>query len=88
MKSDPQTLQAALAGYQSELQRIDQAMAEIRRELGISAGRKKTGMQTIAAPARKRRLSAAGRKRIAEATKKRWAAFRAQKQAAARKASR
>ena len=63
-------LQAALIGYQAEITRIHQAMADIRRELGGSAG-------TTATPTRaKRKLSAASRKKMAAAQKKRWAAFR------------
>ena len=88
MKADPEFLRAALAGYQSELVRIEQAMAEIRRQLRPSAGNPSNpaaleakGKMSRAkeAPAKKRKLSAAGRKRIVEATKKRWAAYRAQK---------
>jgi hypothetical protein len=68
-------LQAALIGYQSEIARIQEAMAEIRRELGGSAG------TTVAAtPTRgKHKVSAAARKRMAAAQKKRWAAIRAAK---------
>ena len=39
------------------------------------------------APAKKRAISAGGRKHIAEATRKRWAAYRAQKAAVAKGAT-
>jgi hypothetical protein len=79
-KIDPTILEAALVGYQAELQRIDEKMSAIRKHLG--------GRVNIAALAPavssdgsrpKRQMSAAARKRIAEAQKKRWAEFHAMK---------
>ena len=68
-------LQAALIGYQAEITRIEQAMAEIRAELQGSAG-----ATSAARPGRaKRKISAAARKRMAAAQKRRWAAYRKQK---------
>ena len=69
-------LQAALSGYQAECARIEQAMAEIRRELGSSAG-----AASQPAARGKRTMSAAARKRIAAAQKKRWAEYHKSKQA-------
>jgi hypothetical protein len=72
MPANRNILQAALIGYQAEISRIEQAIAEIRREL------KPPSDGAPAAPKRaKRKMSAAGRKRMAAAQKKRWAAFSA-----------
>jgi hypothetical protein len=79
MSSHSDLLQAALIGYQAEIARIEQAMAEIRAELKGSAG-----ATSAATPKRaKRRISAAARKRMAAAQRKRWAAYRKQKSAKA-----
>ncbi len=75
---DEATLQMALIGYQAELSRIEQRMAEIRSQLG---GRVDPAVATKAM--RKRTMSAAARARIAAAQKKRWAAFHKGKKAAA-----
>lgn len=78
MRANSDLLQAALIGYQAELGRIEQAMAEIRRELRGSAG------TTASAPKRaKRKMSAAGRRRITAAARKRWAEYNRQKSAKA-----
>ena len=72
MTKDTSLLQAALIGYQAELTRIQQAMADIRRQLGTGAGTE--GAQ----PAHKRKpLSKTALKHIRDAQKKRWAAFHA-----------
>ena len=77
LKADATLLSAALIGYQQELMRIEQAMAEIRRQVGAKA------IPSLGpAPARKRRtLSAAAGKRIAAAQKKRWAEYKKRKAA-------
>ena len=75
---DEATLQMALIGYQVELSRIEQRMAEIRSQLG---GRVDPVVATKAKP--KRTMSAAARARIAAAQKKRWATFHKGKKAAA-----
>jgi hypothetical protein len=82
MKSDQSLLQAALIGYQTKIRDIEQAMAEIRQQLGQTqaaapppAGPKK---------AAKRKMSAAGRRRIAAAQRKRWAEYNAKKAATAK----
>ena len=64
---DDATLQMALIGYQAELSRIEQRMAEIRGQLG--------GPVAAQEAAPKRVLSIAARARMAAAQKKRWAAF-------------
>ena len=79
MPANSDILQAALIGYQAEINRIKQAMAEIRAELQGSAGATSSVMPKRA----KRKTSAAARKRMAAAQKKRWAAFRQQKLAKA-----
>jgi hypothetical protein len=77
MKTDDSLLRAALIGYQNELARIEQAMAEIRRQLGPGSGSRSAASAPAKMP--KRRLSAAARKRIAAAQKKRWAEYKKQK---------
>ncbi len=80
---DRELLEAAVIGLQIQHQRVEEAIARIRRNLGSSFGR-----GAVAAPASKRRkMSAAGRARIAAAAKKRWAAFRAAKAAAQKQAA-
>jgi hypothetical protein len=69
-----QLLEAALVGYQKQMDQMDVAIADIRGRLGQpsdSPNRK-------GRPA-KRKMSAAARKRISEATKKRWAEYRKNK---------
>jgi hypothetical protein len=82
---DNAILQAALVGYTAELDKINAAMAAIRKELGLHGTR-------AAAPAGgdrakpKHHISAAGRRAIAEAQRKRWAAVhKAAKKAAPKK---
>ena len=67
---DTATLQMALIGYQAELSRIEQKMADIRSLLG---GRVNPVVAKKATP--KRVLSPAARARMAAAQKRRWAAF-------------
>jgi hypothetical protein len=79
MPANSDILQAALIGYQAEITRIEQAMAEIRAGLKGSAGATSAATPKGA----KRRISAAARKRMAAAQRKRWAAYRKQKSAKA-----
>jgi hypothetical protein len=79
IQMDTATLQAALVGYQQQLEMIQQKMAEIRRSLGKSASvpaAKTNGVVSHAgvktAP-RKHRMSEEGRARIAAAQRARWA---------------
>lgn len=69
---DPTTLAMALVGYEIEKQKVEERIREIRAQLarvkaGVGAAAK------VAAPRRRRTLSASARKRIAEAQRKRWA---------------
>jgi hypothetical protein len=74
VKLDSATLQAALVGYQRQLEEIQAKMAELRRRLGRNNG-------SVASPARpgrpagrrRHRMSAEGRARIAAAQRARWA---------------
>jgi hypothetical protein len=78
---DTATLQAALVGYQQQLETIQQKMAEIRRSLGKSASgpaAKANGVGAAPAAAtkstpRRHRMSEEGRARIAAAQRARWA---------------
>jgi hypothetical protein len=69
-------LQAALIGYQSEINRIQEAMAAIRAELKGSGG---TSATPTAEPRKRSRFSAASRKKMAAAQRARWAKIRAEK---------
>ena len=75
---DEATLQMALIGYQAELSRIEQKMAEIRSQLGGRVNPVVAKKATV-----KRILSVAARARMAAAQKKRWAAFHKGKKVAA-----
>jgi hypothetical protein len=76
---DSGTLQAALAGYQQQLEQIEAKMAEVRRLLRAGGTTAKSAASAKAAPApagrraRKHRVSAEGRARIAAAQRARWA---------------
>jgi hypothetical protein len=71
---DPGILQAALLGYQQQLEVVTAKIADLRRRLG---GRSAASAPVIA-PARssqkKHRISPEGRARIAAAQRRRWAA--------------
>ena len=77
---DTATLQAALVGYQQQLDQIEAKMGELRRKLGKSAGVKPAAAATRSAP-RKHRMSAEGRARIAAAQRARWAKAKKAKKA-------
>jgi len=77
---DPQTIAAAVVGYQQELERIESRMAAIRAQLGGQQPAKEAVEK--AAPRRRRVMSRAARQRIADAQKKRWAAFHKAKEQA------
>jgi len=77
MATDTSLLQAALIGYEAQVQKINGAIEDVQRQLG----RRSLKARSSAGPAstnarRKRHLSAEARARIAEAQKKRWAAYR------------
>lgn len=79
-------LEAALQGLESQRERLDQQIAQVRALLGTRVGRPPKSAVSHSgaaglehrrtAPARRRELSPEARKRIAAAQKKRWAAFR------------
>jgi len=76
LQLDQGTLQAALVGYQYQLQHIEAKMAELRRQLGGSAKKLLSAPLPEAAVAegpRKHRMSPEGRERIAAAQRARWA---------------
>ena len=76
MNFDPSFLRAALLGYESQLAQIDQAIADLQRQIKEASG---TGRPAAARP--KRTMSAAARRRISAAQKKRWAAYKKAKAA-------
>jgi len=72
-ENDPGILQAALLGYQQQLDEINAKIAELRRRLG-SRGTTTSAGPAPKAPQKKHRISAEGRARIAAAQRRRWAA--------------
>jgi hypothetical protein len=70
---DAELLQAALRGYESELRRIQAAIADLQRRLGKGGGGDLPGPFSSGRSRKKHRISAEGRRRIAEAQRKRWA---------------
>ena len=76
--SDTSFLEAALAGYQAELDRITAAIAYLQKRLHRGGGGGGVPSPFTKAPTarKKHRISAEGRARIAEAQRKRWAAAR------------
>jgi hypothetical protein len=73
--TDRVTLEMALIDYEAERQKIDAAMAAIRKQVdGHAAAPVVDGARRP-----KRAMSAAARRRIAAAQRKRWAAFHAEK---------
>lgn len=82
---DNDILKAAVLGYESQLNSINQKLAELRAQL---AGKPVTRFTKARKPLAKRAtgrkpMSAAGRKRIADAQKARWRAFHRKQKAAA-----
>jgi hypothetical protein len=78
---DHGTLQAALLGYQHQLEHIEAKMAELRRQLGGTHKAASTAAKPAAGP-RKHRMSAEGRARIAAAQRARWAKVKKAKKGA------
>jgi len=74
LQLDRATLQAALVGYQQQLEEIQTKMSELRRRLG-----KAPAAAAAPAPGRRHRMSAEGRARIAAAQRARWAKFKKKK---------
>jgi len=84
-KVDAATLEMAIIGYQSQLEKLSAKVAEIKAQLGQRGPGRPKGSATAtdhAAPQKRRTISKAGRARIAAAQRARWAA---QKQAQAAK---
>jgi hypothetical protein len=81
MVTDAHLLQAALLGYQAERERIDQAITEIRKRIGKSAGGEDATAPSTkrGAGGRHRSMSTEARERIAAAQRKRWAQWHKQK---------
>ena len=80
MKTNDQALlEAALIGYQHQLEQIETKIADLRRQLGGKSPA--PAAKSVATPGRKREMSAAARKRIAAAQKKRWAEYHRLKEA-------
>jgi hypothetical protein len=80
LELDTATLQAALVGYQQQLEEIEAKMRELRRRLGKSVGVRPAAAVNRVAP-RKHRMSAEGRARIAAAQRARWAKAKKAKKA-------
>ena len=66
---------AAIEGFESQKRRIDLRIDELRQLLNAD---RTEAAATSGAPARKRKVSAAGRRRMAAAQKARWARIKAE----------
>lgn len=77
-QDDPGILQAALLGYQQQLDEINAKIADLRRRLGGRSAPASSSRGAVSpaprAPQKKHRISAEGRARIAAAQRRRWAA--------------
>ncbi len=67
-----EVIEAAISGFESQKQHIDEQIAELRSMLSSTSDR--SSSITRSAGGHKRTMSAAGRRAIAEAQRKRWAA--------------
>src|SRR4051794_28616241 len=72
-ENDPGILQAALLGYQQQLEEINAKIADLRRRLGARSA-PAAGNAPRTPTQKKHRISAEGRARIAAAQRRRWAA--------------
>ena len=70
-------LELALKGLQAERARIDDEIADIRRQLGGRSVAMGGGEVPTPFKRKRRKMSAAARKKISEAMKRRFAAIRA-----------
>lgn len=77
-ENDPGILQAALLGYQQQLEEINAKIADLRRRLGSRGGTTPAAGVAPRAPQKKHRISPEGRARIAAAQRRRWAAAKKQ----------
>ena len=71
---DQTILEAALVGYQHQIEEIEAKMSEIRRQLGNPDAEAEPTAETEP-KAKRRSMTAAARRRISAAQKKRWADF-------------
>jgi hypothetical protein len=71
-------LELALKGLLAERAKIDDEIAQIKTELNqvTTMARSAIGISSTAAPAKKKRMSAAARRKISEAMKRRYAEMR------------
>jgi hypothetical protein len=79
---DKATLEAALVGYQHQLQDIESKMAELRRALRqspVAAPAGKPVAKTKTAKKARHKMSEEGRARIAAAQRARWAKLKKSK---------
>ena len=74
MNPNVSLLEAALIGYRVSLEKIDQKIAEVRREL---SGTPTAVAVSVTTDEPKRKMSEGGKKAIRAALKKRWAEFHA-----------
>jgi hypothetical protein len=72
-KLTAEIIRAAIEGFESQKRRIDSQIDELRQLL--NGGSAETGAES-GTPARKRKISAAGRRRMAAAQNARWAKIR------------
>jgi hypothetical protein len=71
-------LELALKGLEAERAKIDDEIAQIKSQLGVSrAAAMREAGNAAAQPRKKRRMSASARKKISEAMKRRYAGMRA-----------
>jgi hypothetical protein len=73
-KLTTEILNAAIEGFESQKRRINLQIDELRQQL---RGGRTEATEAPAGPARRRKMSAAGRRRIAAAQKARWAKIKA-----------
>jgi hypothetical protein len=74
-KLTAEIIHAAIEGFESQKRRIDSQIHDLRQLL--NGDRAETGTES-GTPARKRKISAAGRRRMAAAQKARWAKIKGQ----------
>src|SRR5438067_13423705 len=70
---DTSLLEAALVGYQSQLEKITSAIADLQKRLRYAGAGGVPAPVTRTPRRKKRTMSPEGRARIAEAQRKRWA---------------
>jgi hypothetical protein len=68
-------IQAAISGFETQRDRIDEQIAELRGMLGSTPNGAESEPK---ARGRRRKMSAAGRKAISQAQRKRWASSQAE----------